>query len=142
MGAVARLRRGGRLRNFYFSFFKADEGVTHSLDYFVDMLIECEVHEYRCSIVDADVNRVLPREVAQAGNGSDDTRFTEFGQGCRQGAAWGWTRFICAFQGRRILSTTGNLPSMHVLSGDTSGTNHRTDVLSTGKLRSTPVSYR
>ena len=67
MGAVARLRRGSRLRKFHFFFFKADEGVTHSLDLFIDILIEYEVHEYRCPlIVDVNVNRVLPREVAQA----------------------------------------------------------------------------
>ena len=38
--------------------------MTHSL---VDsLLMECGLHEYRCRIVDANVNRVLPREVAQA----------------------------------------------------------------------------
>ena len=47
-------------------FFKTDESATHSLDNFVDIFIECEVHEYRCRLVDANVNRVLPREVAQA----------------------------------------------------------------------------
>ena len=30
--------------------------------------------------------------------------------------------FTCAVQGRQALSTTGNLPSMHVRSGDASGT--------------------
>ena len=38
--------------------------VIHSL--FDDILIECEAHEYSCRIVDANVKRVLPREVAQA----------------------------------------------------------------------------
>ena len=52
--------------NSTFFFFEADESATHSLDIFVDILIECEVHEYRCRLVDANVNRVLPREVAQA----------------------------------------------------------------------------
>ena len=67
----------------FFFFFEAED-VIHSLVFFVDILIGCEVHEYRSRIVDAIVNRVLPREVTQSGgNGSDDTRFTEFGQGCR-----------------------------------------------------------
>ena len=49
---------------FSFFFFETEEGVTHSL---VDgILMECGLHEYRCRIVDANVNRVLPREVAQA----------------------------------------------------------------------------
>ena len=49
--------------NATFFFFDANEGVTHSLELFFDaIMIECE--EYR--IVDAIVNRVLPREVAQA----------------------------------------------------------------------------
>ena len=42
------------------------QGVTHSPVFFVGILIGCEVHKYRCRIVDAVVNRVLPREVAQA----------------------------------------------------------------------------
>ena len=52
--------------NSTFFFSKADESVTHSLDLFVDILIEYEVHEHHCRLVDANVNRVLPREVAQA----------------------------------------------------------------------------
>ena len=50
--------------NFAF-LFKAAEGVTHSLD-LDDILIGCKVHEYRCRTVDANVNKVSPREVAQA----------------------------------------------------------------------------
>ena len=38
--------------------------MTHSL--LDGILIECGVHEYRCRIVDANVNRILLREVAQA----------------------------------------------------------------------------
>ena len=53
------------LENFT-PFFLEAEGVTHSLVIFVVILIECVVHEYRCRIVDAIINRVLPREVAQA----------------------------------------------------------------------------
>ena len=40
------------------------DGVTHS--FFDDILIECEGYECRCRLFDANVNRVLPREVAQA----------------------------------------------------------------------------
>ena len=40
--------------------------VTHLLVFFVDILIGCEIHEYRSRIVDAIVNSVLPREVAKA----------------------------------------------------------------------------
>ena len=50
-------------KNLTFCFFEAEEGVTHSL---VDgTLMECGLHEYCCCIVDANMNRVLPREVAQ-----------------------------------------------------------------------------
>ena len=52
------------LEKNYFSFFEAEERVTHSLVNCI--LMECGLHEYRCRIVDANVNRVLPREVAQA----------------------------------------------------------------------------
>ena len=38
-------------------------------------LIGCLRREYRYRTVDAIVNRVLPREVAQAVKGSNDTRF-------------------------------------------------------------------
>ena len=53
--------------NFTFFFFDADGGVTHSLELFFDaILIGCDEREYRCRNVDANVIRVLPREVAQA----------------------------------------------------------------------------
>ena len=47
------------------SFFLEAEGVTHSRVFF-DILIGCGVYEYHCRILDAIVNRVSPREVAQA----------------------------------------------------------------------------
>ena len=50
----------------YIPFFLEAEGVTHSRVFFVDILIGCDIHEYRCRIVDDIVIRVLPREVAQA----------------------------------------------------------------------------
>ena len=53
--------------NLTFFFFGDDEGVTHSLNlFFGAILIACEEYEYRSRIVDAIVNRVLPREVTQA----------------------------------------------------------------------------
>ena len=60
---VPRLDSVGEVDLIFYLFFEAD-GVTHSL--FDDILMECGVHEYRCRIVDANVNRILPREVAQA----------------------------------------------------------------------------
>ena len=41
----------------------------------------CGESEYRCLKVDANVNRVLPRVVAQAVKGSNDTRFYGVGSG-------------------------------------------------------------
>ena len=65
-GAVARFGRRGRLWNYYFSFSEADRGVTQSsLDFSDDILIGCEVYEYRCPTVDTNVIGVLQREVAQ-----------------------------------------------------------------------------
>ena len=63
--AVARFGRGGRLRKTNF-FLRNRKGcaVTHSL--VNGILMECRLHEYRCRAVDANVIRVLPREVAQA----------------------------------------------------------------------------
>ena len=98
-------------------FFLEAEGLTHSRVFFVDILIGCEVHEYRCRIVvvssHAIANRVLPREVAQAvmipttlvsswvGDVGKELPRTE--------------PVTCmSFQGGRSLSTSGNLPSMHV----------------------------
>ena len=49
-------------------------------------------------------------------------QFLKFGQECRQGAASSLPRCVCAFKGRLTLSTTGNFPTMHVCSEDTSGT--------------------
>ena len=47
-------------------FFEADVGVTQSFEFSVDgILIGCGVRGYRCRIVDANVNGVLPREVAR-----------------------------------------------------------------------------
>ena len=41
--------------------------MTHSLELFIDViLIGCEEYEYRSRTADAIVNRILPREVAQA----------------------------------------------------------------------------
>ena len=39
--------------------------MTQSFDFPGDMLIGCEVHEYRCPTVDANVKGVLPREVPE-----------------------------------------------------------------------------
>ena len=44
-------------------------------------LIRCLRRECCYRLVDAIVNRVLPREVAQAVKGSNDTRFYEVGSG-------------------------------------------------------------
>ena len=63
--ATARPDRRGKIKKIT-PFFLEAEGVTHLRVFFVDMLIGCEVHEYRCRIIEAIVNRVLPREVAQA----------------------------------------------------------------------------
>ena len=64
MVTLARFGRGRGPRKFYFFFFATEEGVTHSL--VAGILIECEEYERRCRNVDANVIRVLPREVAQA----------------------------------------------------------------------------
>ena len=48
----------------YFFFFEAAESVPHSLA--DGILMKCGLNEYRSRIIDANVNRVLPREVAQA----------------------------------------------------------------------------
>ena len=51
---------------FIFFFLEADEGATQSFDSdFPGILIECEVHEYRRRIIDANVKEILPRVVAQ-----------------------------------------------------------------------------
>ena len=47
------------------SFWGADDGVTQSLGFPDDILIGCEVHEYRRRIVDPNVMGLMPREVAQ-----------------------------------------------------------------------------
>ena len=59
-------------------FFFDEEGVTHSR---AAGILKCGESEYRCLKVDANVRGVLPREVAQAVNGSDDTRNYGVGSG-------------------------------------------------------------
>ena len=85
-------------KNFTLFFLEADEGVAHSLD-LDDILISCEVHGYRCRLVDANVNRVLPREVAQAVMVPTTLVSWTFVQRCRQGAASSWTRFYLCLSG-------------------------------------------
>ena len=69
VGAMARPRRGNRFRKVESSLFlEADNvNVTQSLELFFDAIfIRCRIRGYRCRVVDAIVNMVLPREVAQA----------------------------------------------------------------------------
>ena len=55
-------------------FFLEAGGVTYSCVFFVDILTGCEVHEYRCRIVDAIVNKGITTRGCSGGNGSNDTR--------------------------------------------------------------------
>ena len=74
---------------------------------------------YRCRIVDAIVKRVLPREVAQAVKGSNDTQFYgvvsgEVGKELPRNKS-----VVCVLlMGERSQGTTGNVSRMHVCSGD------------------------
>ena len=65
--------------DFLFSLFEADDGVTQPLDFLDDILMECEVHEYRCRVVDANIigvhARLLRRQWFRR------TRFTEYSRG-------------------------------------------------------------
>ena len=101
---------------------EADVGVTQSFEFFFDgILIGCGVRGYhRGRIVDANnVKGVLPREVAQAAMVPTALVSRSLAEGCRQRSCLG---FFYALQCWQTLSTTGNLPSMHVGSGETSGT--------------------
>ena len=103
-------------KKFTLLFFEVDR-VTHSL--FDDILMKCEVHGYRCRIVDTNVNRVLPREVAHAVMVPTTLVSRSGVRDVGKELALGWTHCICAFQDRRSLNTTGNFPSMHDRSGNT-----------------------
>ena len=72
--------------------------MTHSL--FDGILMECGLHEYCCRIVDANVKRILPREVAQAVMVLTTIVSRSGVRHVRQGAASGWTRFIYTLLGR------------------------------------------
>ena len=72
--------------------------LTHSLS--VPSLVGSRVHEdSRCRIVDAIVNRVLPREVAQAVKIPTTFDSTEWARECRQEAASEQVRCISALRG-------------------------------------------
>ena len=64
MIAVARFGRGSGPQTLFIFLFATEEGVTH---FFVTgILMECEEYRCCCRNVDANVIRVLPRDVAQA----------------------------------------------------------------------------
>ena len=82
--------------------------------------MRCCVHKYyRCRIVDAIVNRVLPCEVAQFVKGSNDTRFYGVGSG-DVGKELPRNKFVVCLLllGERFRDTTGKVSRMHVCSGD------------------------
>ena len=83
------------------------------------------------------MNRVLPREVAQAVKVPTTLDSTEWGLECRQGASSGWTRECVSFVGGPAQSTAGNISRMH-MSGDTLGST----IVVRGALHSTPSFLR
>ena len=69
-------------------FFLEAEGVTHSLlDDIFDRMLSTRV--VSLSYCRRQCEYGATTQGCSGGNGSDDTRFTECGQGCRQGAASG-----------------------------------------------------
>ena len=85
------------------------------------------------------MNRVLPREVAQAVMGSNDTRFYAVGSGdVGKELPRNKSVVYVSFVGGHAQSTTGNVSRMHVCSGNTLGST----IVVRGALHSTPLFLR
>ena len=106
--AAAWLDGRGRLKKKAYSFLEAED------------LTQLDSRECRYRLVDAIVNRVLPREVAQAVKGSNDTRFYGVGSGDVGRELPRNKSVVCVsfVGGLSREAPTGNVSRMHVRSGD------------------------